>query len=180
MGIPISQLPPSVQVVAARRVNAIIFAIDPGPTQSAALVLKFDGAGVPNVGEFGIYDNAVLLDRIHNLLPGSMPCAIEMVASFGMAVGAEVFETVYWIGRYAEAYEQAGGKVYRVYRKDVKMNLCHSMRAKDPNIRQAIIDQFGGKDLAIGKKASPGPLYGIKADLWSALAVGLTWLDTRQ
>jgi hypothetical protein len=41
------------------------------------------------------------------------------------------------------------------------------MRAKDANIRQALIDKLG----AVGTKKAPGPLYGISGHLWAALAV---------
>ena len=62
-----------------------------------------------------------------------------------------------------------------VYRRDVKLFHCQTVRANDANIRAAIIDRFGpGKEKAIGKKSAPGPLYGIKGDEWSALAVALT------
>ena len=57
-----------------------------------------------------------------------------------------------------------------VYRQDVKQFLCHSARAKDGNIRQAIIDRLGPP----GVKSAPGVTYGISKHLWSALAVALT------
>src|SRR5678809_428964 len=88
--------------------------------------------------------------------------AIEMIASYGMAVGREVFETCLWIGRFVQA---ARGEHTLVYRRDVKMHLCGNNAARDSNIRQALIDRFGpGKDKAIGRKALPGPLYGVSAD----------------
>lgn len=98
---------------------------------------------------------------------------IEMIASYGMPVGKEVFETCVWIGRFIEAYD----KDYEfVYRKDEKMNICHSMKAKDSNIRQALIDRFG----AVGTKKNPGWFYGFKADIWQAYAVGVTYLDLQK
>ena len=99
--------------------------------------------------------------------------AIEMVASYGMPVGKEVFETVRWTGRFQQAFWKPEN-VNLVYRKDVKMHLCHSMRAKDPHVWQAILDLYGGKDKAVGNKANPGPLYGVKSHARSALAVALT------
>ena len=55
------------------------------------------------------------------------------------------------------------------------MYLCHSMKAKDGNIRQAILDLYGGKDVALGNKKRPGPLYGVSKDIWAALAVAITY-----
>lgn len=146
--------------------------IDPGPEQSAWVRYR-DG----EILEMDIEPN----EHIRLWLPHAWgePLAIEMVASYGMAVGKDVFETVYWIGRFDEAHNEGGA--IRIYRKDVKMHLCGNTKAKDSNIRQALIDRFGGtggKDAAVGKKASPGPLYGIKSHLWPALAVAVTFQDT--
>ena len=109
-------------------------------------------------GAFGILP---FLDRL----------VIEQVASFGMAVGAEVFETVYWSGRFAEAVYPL--PVDRITRIKVKTHLCHDSRAKDANIRAALIDRYGGP--AALRKG--GDLYGVSKDVWSALAVAVTWAD---
>jgi hypothetical protein len=93
-----------------------------------------------------------------------------MIASYGMAVGREVFETCVWIGRFAEIARQP---VQLVYRRDVKLHLCHSPRAKDANVRQALIDRLGPQ----GTKKNPGPTYGMKSHLWAALAVGVYAMD---
>jgi hypothetical protein len=119
--------------------------------------------------------NDVVLDRVRDSRGNTAACVIEQVASYGMPVGSEVFETVYWSGRFAEAY--GAGRVHRVPRLQIKLHLCHDSRAKDGNIRQALVDKFGGKDKAIGKKASPGPLYGVSGDVWAALALAVTWWD---
>jgi hypothetical protein len=98
--------------------------------------------------------------------------AVEMIASYGMPVGAEVFQTCVWIGRFLEcgaATEQL------VYRKEVKMHLCGTTRANDGNVRQALLDLYGGKERALGRKATPGPLYGISGDEWAALGVAVTY-----
>ncbi len=36
------------------------------------------------------------------------------------------------------------------------------------------------KLLELEKKASPGPLHGVSGDVWSALAVALTYMDQHQ
>ncbi|MFR8116876.1 MAG: hypothetical protein ACLVAK_07740 [Clostridia bacterium] len=112
----------------------------------------------------GIYNqNAYKIDKL----------VIEMIASYGMPVGKEVFETCVWIGRFLELARMKNIDTTYIYRKDEKMNICNSMKAKDSNIRQALIDRFG----PVGTKQNPGWFYGFKADIWSAYAVGITYLD---
>jgi len=149
----------------------MILAIDPGPVESAWV--EWNGE---RVFGFGKIPNLELMG-ICRAAKGSYrkSCVIEMIASYGMPVGAEVFETCVWIGRFMEAF--GADRCHRIPRIQVKSHLCHSGKATDANIRQAIIDRFGGKEKAIGKKAAPGPLYGVSGDVWSALAVGLTWWD---
>lgn len=153
----------------------VILAIDPGPTQSAWLTLNTATGGIRNAVMASNEDLLALIRT--DIAPCTGPVrrvVIEKVEGFGMPVGAEVFETVFWTGRFAEAASPV--RVDRIGRKTVKLHLCGSMRAKDPNIRQALIDRYGGPD-AVGRKATPGPLYGISGDLWSALAVAVTWSD---
>lgn len=143
-----------------------LLAIDPGTVASGFVVL--DGTRIINAGVVG---NAVMLQRVRE---SSDEIVIEMVASMGMAVGREVFETVLWIGRFIEA---SNGNAHRLFRKDIKLHLCGTPRAKDANIWQVIVDRFGGKETAIGRKKTPGPLYGVSSHARAALAVGLCWLD---
>lgn len=156
-----------------------ILAIDPGSKESAWLIYDENRQRPIN---FDISENeAFLMDIIGDEivgLPATFTC-IEMIASYGMPVGKDVFETCIWIGRFIQAVDSTYlESTETVYRKDVKLHLCHNMRAKDPNIRQALIDRFGpGREKAIGTKKNPGPLYGIKRDLWSALALAVTYAD---
>ena len=149
-----------------------VWAIDPGYEQSA-LVMRNGDAWVN--GE--ITENNILLGYLRrNVEP--VPLVIEQIQSYGMAVGKTVFETVFWSGRFTEAWESQGGTVHRLPRRDVKLHLCGQARAKDANIRQALIDRYGPtKEVAIGRKKSPGPLFGFKSDMWAALAVAVTWDD---
>ena len=148
----------------------VVLAIDPGTTESA--YVRWDGERILS---FGKTDNEKLARNMGLMQDiGTSHCVIEKVASFGMPVGADVFETVFWSGVFAHAFGL--DRVDRITRNEIKNHLCHSSRAKDGNIRQALIDRFGGPD-AIGKKAKPGPLYGVSGDCWSALAVAVTWWD---
>lgn len=149
----------------------MILAIDPGTTQSGWCVL-LDGNRVTASGVSPNNDVArMIADH------AAYDLAIEMIASYGMAVGKEVFETCVWIGRFMECYYDPD-RVRLVYRRDVKMHLCGNTKAKDTNIRQAIIDLFpatgGGKTPQIGVKNQPGPLFGVSSHAWPALGVALT------
>ncbi len=148
-----------------------ILAIDPGNELSAFVILSGS-----QLVEFGKVENQALLERLPYFAATADHLAIEMIASYGMPVGAEVFETVRWIGRFEQAW---GSSVTLVYRREVKLHLCGVANAKDGNIRQALIDRFGpGREKAIGLKRSPGPLFGVSADVWSALAIAVTYSDS--
>lgn len=156
----------------------MILAIDPGNEESAFVVLHADRSRVLAFGKEP-NDRVAFRVRHGDFGPrvGAVECAhlaIEMIASYGMSVGREVFETAMWVGRYVEAW---GSAHTLVYRRDVKLHLCGQARAKDGNIRTALLDRWGGKAKAIGTKKQPGPLYGVKADIWQALAVAVTYAD---
>lgn len=109
--------------------------------------------------------------------------AIEMIASYGMAVGKSVFETCVFIGRLQESIEYThqlrGVDSKYIYRKDEKMNLCNSMKANDSNITQALVDRFAPNipNKGKGTKKEPGWFYGFKKDIWQAYAVAVTYHD---
>ena len=145
----------------------MILAVDPGPVESAYVRLE---AG--RVAEAAKVPNGEILRIVEGWR--HWPLAVEMIASYGMPVGAEVFETCVFIGRIWQAY---GREPIRVRRIQVKSHLCHSARANDASVRQALLDRWGGKCTAICRKAAPGPLYGVHGDAWAALAVAVTVID---
>lgn len=156
-----------------------VLGIDPGQQQSA-WVLYDPRAG--RIVDFKIQPNGGLAWELRYRQIAANYLAIEMVGHYGtgMAVGKSIFDTCLWIGRFIEAFP---GPHSLILRKTVCAHLCGSARAGDPNIRQAIIDRFppigGGHCPQIGTKKQPGPLYGIKRDLWSALAIAITWAETQ-
>lgn len=142
-----------------------ILAIDPGTEQSGWCEL-WDSA----VAASGVMSNVEMLEALASGRFDHVPVvAIEMIASYGMAVGKEVFETCVWIGRFQQAWHMPDS-VRLVYRRDVKMHLCGTAKAKDANIRQALIDLLGPQ----GTKKEPGATYGVKSHAWAALGVAVT------
>jgi hypothetical protein len=140
----------------------ITLAIDPGTNESGVVLMQ----GM-HVIESGVHPNHGVIDIIRKSNADTL--AIEMIASYGMAVGKEVFETCVWVGRFLQTW-RSPESVQLVYRKDVKMHLCGTPRAKDANIRQALIDLIGPQ----GTKKAPGPTYGVKSHAWAAVGVAIT------
>lgn len=77
--------------------NEKFISIDPGTEKSAFAIFE-NGL---ELMEFGKKENPEILEIIRKT--DAEILAIEAVASYGMPVGAEVFETCYFIGRAIEA-----------------------------------------------------------------------------
>jgi hypothetical protein len=155
-----------------------IYAIDPGNDFSAFCIIDADTLR-PLL--FDKRPNKEVLRDIKDTSPvEDYRAVIEMVESYGMAVGKEVYETVFWIGRFYEALT-CKCPVDRIYRKEVKLHICGTTRAKDTNIRQALIDRFAKHDFKNGKGTVKNKdwFYGFSKDIWSAYAVGLTYIETK-
>lgn len=143
-----------------------ILAIDPGPEKSAFVLWNTD---CEEIIDKGICENINF-----KLAPVDIDLlAVEMIESYGMPVGKDVFETCLWIGEfrcYAKAFEIP---FELVYRSKVKMHFCNARGAKDSNVRQAEIDRYGKP----GTKKNPGKLYGVKYDIWQALGIAIYIMD---
>jgi hypothetical protein len=146
-----------------------ILSIDPGPIESGLVVWN---------GKVILCKEIINNEKFSGediQLIGADVLLIEQIKSYGMSVSDSVFDTVFWTGRFVQKWKDLCHRDwYRVPRREIKMHLCGSMRAKDSNIRQAIIDRFG----VPGTKKNPGLTYGLKKDLWSAFALAIFWSDT--
>lgn len=123
-----------------------ILAIDPGNIESACCLI--DSTTYKPIQSIKMENERVELavaNADYDIL------VLEMIASYGMPVGKEVFDTCVWIGRFKELAIINNKDVEYIYRKEEKINLCQSMKAKDSNIRQALIDRFG----VVGTKKNP-------------------------
>ena len=145
-----------------------IFAIDPGTTGSGWCLFNATG----QVEDSGVASNHDVLRWLKAGGSGANLLAVEMIAGMGMTVGQTTFETVRWIGRFQQAWHDPEA-VRLIFRRDVKTVICGNQQAKDGNIRQALIDRLGEP----GKKAKPGPTYGVSSHAWSALGVAVTALE---
>lgn len=149
----------------------LIFGIDPGYTESAFALIRMPDF---EIIEKGKAPNEDVLNICRRCTDDAVDLAvIEMVASYGMPVGREVFETCVWIGRFMGATPKG---LKFVYRLDEKLCLCHDTRANDASIRRALIDRYAKHDFKTGRgtKKAPDVFYGVKSDIWSAIAVCVT------
>lgn len=151
----------------------IVLAIDPGNEKSAYCFISSETL---EPGLFGKVDNDDLISIINLCVYDRI--VIERVASYGMAVGRDVFETCEWVGRFTQAALPL--RADYIYRKEEKLHICGNPRANDANIRRALIDRFAQHDLKNGKgtKNNPDWFFGFKADIWAAYAVGITYIET--
>lgn len=137
-------------------------AIDPGPGESAFVL--FDGH---RILEHGHVINDALLARLRQKNFGTEPyvTVIEQIEGFGLPAGADLFETCWWSGRFA----QASRPFDRMKRKTVKRHLCGKTNTKDKDVRAALMARFGG-----------GFPLGFSGHRFAALAVAVTWCDLQQ
>lgn len=154
-----------------------VLAIDPGTVESAYVLIEDDRRPT----QFGKVPNTDLLTELNRFDAINKPdlAAIEMVASYGMAVGAEVFATCVWIGRFAERLDSLDVEANLVLRRAVKLHHCHSAKAKDSNIAQALVDRFapGQPNKGKGTKTEPGWFHGFAKDVWQAYALAVYVAD---
>lgn len=156
----------------------MILAIDPSNKEHTAYV--FIDSNTYKPVKFGMCNSEAMLNVLDNCFNDTEleDVVIEMVASYGLPVGKDVFETCVFIGRMIEHCK----KYAYVYRKDVKLNLCgRTQKVNDPVIRQALINRFANFDFKNGKgsKKNNDFFYGFKGDVWSAYSVGVTYLDNK-
>jgi len=145
-----------------------VLSIDVGTIKSGYCLIEKETYKPIN---FGKIDNIELLKIIkeekYNIL------IYEEFASYGMSIGESTITSITWNGRYIQSALDRGIEYFPIFRREEKINLCGTMKAKDTNIRQALIDRFG----IVGTKKNPGWFYGFAGDIWSAYAVGVTYLD---
>ena len=166
-----------------------ILAIDPGNVESGIAIMSDEY----DLLAFGKINNVDLLQcRLPVLMHTWHPqrVIIEEIASYGMAVGASVFETCIWIGRFmqwlSDNFDMDSAefcpdafKVETVKRKRYITELCGDPRAKDKNVKAYLIERFapGVSNFGKGTRKNPGKFYGVANDVWSAIGIGTWYID---
>lgn len=152
-----------------------VIGIDPGNKESAYCIIEgneiLQAETIVNPLMLGKIDLWSYTNRADEIQIG-----IEMIqSSYGMPVGKEVFNTVFWIGRFFERWmsKSPATKPWMLYRNQIKNHIGVGPRGKDKDVRAAMIKRFGEP----GKKKEKGQTFGLAGDMWSALAVAATRQD---
>jgi hypothetical protein len=120
-------------------------------------------------------DNRVILAKLAACQFAPCRVVFERVSNMGQGAGRSTFETVFWTGRFFQAAVPNHETVGRITRVEVKRHLLGTTKGKDGDIRRALLQRFGYS--VESKRITTGPLVGISAHKWQALAVGVTWWD---
>lgn len=156
----------------------VVLAIDPGPMRSAWVLFDVADRRVLEFANSQPNEEFVeLLAQTGNLAFDQL--VIERVQSYGRNVGAPVFETAFWSGRFAQAAWPM--PLERIANPTVRSHLCGRAGVGYPELKSALYDRFGGVEgraKAVGLKKTPGPLYGfVGDDVYAALGLAVTWAD---
>lgn len=153
----------------------IILALDVGTEQSGYCLMNSENY---RPYEHGKMDNYDLLKKAVKMWLYDV-LVYEEFQSYGMPIGKSTITSITWNGRFIEAAWDRGKPYFPIYRAEEKINLCGTMKAKDANLRQAMIDRFAEFDFKNGKgtKDKQDWFYGFSKDAWSAAIIGVTFID---
>lgn len=145
-----------------------ILAIDPGPDSSG--VVLFDVASMSVVWSNAEMPNDEVLEKVRYASGyDGHSVACECIEAMYAHVGKETVRTIRFTGRIEEAVLCGISTLHLLSPQDIKKVVCGTASAKDPAVRQAVIDTLGKP----GTKKNPGPTYGVSSHAWRALAVAL-------
>ena len=154
---------------------SLIYGIDPGPVQSALVVIEIDPFAIKSMI---MLPNETMSDMLKSeaMGTGERVLAIEYLQSYGsqFAVSRELIDTANWVGWFTCIWGYLCKQPYTKHlRTQIKAYIVGSVATGDKSVSNALKMRFG----APGNKKNPGILYGIKKDLWSALAVAVYHMD---
>jgi Holliday junction resolvasome RuvABC endonuclease subunit len=163
-----------------------VLGVDPGSTYSAYCLFDVKKRRVVSYAKD---NNDQILKDIAEFKALNMAdfLAVEQLKAYGHASDS-LFFTAMWTGRIIASWLSIRRNSYDytlLPRKSIVSLLCGSSRANDSQVRQAVIDYFirvkapqgGGRSPIIGTKKSPGHLFKMSGDMWSAAAVALAWSE---
>ena len=167
----------------------IVLGIDPGPKTHGAVVYDTDARRVlwsskaATTAEVEVwlyaYEGAAPLQ-----FSEALTVLIERPAamgSIGVGIVGHMLDTAWVGGGLSYAAIVAGCDTHTMTRREVLRHLgvLSGKGSSDSRVRAACIadHETPGGPPGGGRKASPGPLYGVSSHAWQALGLVLAWLE---
>tara|TARA_R110002012_G_scaffold12895_1_gene56554 strand:- start:29 stop:538 length:510 start_codon:yes stop_codon:yes gene_type:complete len=160
----------------------IVLGIDPGPVTHGAVVYDSVERRVVWSDKAATQDQveAVALEHSWERLRVVMERPAAMGA-IGSGVVGHMLDTAWEAGAMSEGLSLHGYVVCTMTRREVLRHLgvLSGKGSPDARVRAACIadHETPGGPPAVGRKASPGPLYGLSSHSWQALGLVLAWLN---
>lgn len=164
----------------------IVLGIDPGPQTHGAVVYDTDARRVLwSAKAIESIDLETKVNRMHAAGLRPFRIVIERPAAMGVigvGMAGHMLDTAWVAGRLAGVLGEVHAiKIETMTRREVLRHLgvLSGKGSSDSRVRAACIadHETPGGPPAVGRKASPGPLYGVSSHAWQALGLVLAWLE---
>lgn len=144
----------------------LVVGIDPGTKQSA--FVAWDGDYIRDVATM---ENPKVAKYLRSIDRDACVC-IENIEPYGLVVGKEVLETMFWIGRFFQVARDTVGpkQVSRLPRRAVKKHLRIG-KGGDKEVRAALIRQL---------EHHPIDWHDLKSHQFAALGIAVCWWNTER
>jgi hypothetical protein len=156
--------------------HKILHCIDPGPRTSGYAKMRITPEGVLVDQAVSAFDNEAFIGTplvAPHEVDSSWAVIEGIQNSYGHSVGRDVMDTVWWAGRFYQFFLGLNLPTGRPTRQQVLRSFFGQVpKGSDSKVREFLLDRFGGKSVAIGKKKTPGPLYSVTGHAWQALGLG--------
>lgn len=162
-----------------------VIAIDPGSERSALVTLEppnlapRDRLLVPNARVREYLASAPTF-RTRLVIEYTPPYTLQATSNGRVYFPRQLLDTALETGRMIECW---GSDDYDLLsRLEVKQHLLGRSTGTDADVSAALLDVYGFRSAreAKGTVKEPGPLFGIANDLWAALAVAVTYVQTQR
>ena len=150
----------------------IIHAIDPGPITCGVVIYDTDARAVIACDKAQPVEVVLRAITATAARGNQWIVACERVQSYGIA-GSSLLQTAESFGRIWDRAEGHGLPFVPLYRREVlrELDLLGAKGNRDSAVRLRMLEMHGGRERALGSKATPGPLYGVTSHAWQALGL---------
>lgn len=158
----------------------VIMGIDPGPKTHGVVVYEASARRVLWSHKAATTEaiSEALIDHAPDDVVIERPAAMGTI---GPGIVGHMLDTAWAAGELAQMVRADAIDVHTMTRREVLRHLgvLSGTGSADSRVRRACIadHETPGGPPAVGRKATPGPLYGVSSHAWQALGAVLAWLE---